>query len=306
VKVNLNHLGEAILGEEEAHRRLQIYLDDLARPEVECISIKISTITSQINLLAWDYTLDRLAERLRQLYRTAMNYQYSLDEKNHDKFVNLDMEEYRDLHLTVELFCKVLNESEFFHYSGGIVLQSYLPDAYSIQQELTQWAMQRVNLGGASIKIRVVKGANLAMEQVEASLHGWPQAPYTQKEHVDANFKRMVIFGCEPKHAQAVRLGVASHNLFDIAYALLTIHEKGVGEFVHFEMLEGMAPHIRRVVQILSKEMLLYCPVAQEEEFQNAVAYLVRRLDENTAPQNFLRHLFKAWHFNMATTSRSF
>jgi len=166
VRVNLNHLGEAILGEEEACTRLKIYLDDLAKPEVEYISVKISTIYSQINLLAWDETLKALAERLRELYRAAAKNLYVRpDGKKVQKFVNLDMEEYRDLHITEALFRKVLDEPEFQHHAAGIVLQSYLPDSYRFQKELTEWAMKRVIKGGAPIKIRIVKGANLAMEE---------------------------------------------------------------------------------------------------------------------------------------------
>jgi RHH-type proline utilization regulon transcriptional repressor/proline dehydrogenase/delta 1-pyrroline-5-carboxylate dehydrogenase len=288
VRLNLNHLGEAILSENEAKHRLEIYLKDLENPNIDYMSVKISTIFSQINLLAFDETVESIAKRLRQLYRTAI--QYSTNEKQ--KFINLDMEEYRDLFLTVAVFKKVLSEPEFFHHSAGIVLQAYLPDSYSFQLDLTSWAKQRVKDGGAPIKIRIVKGANLAMEQFEASLKGWAQAPYTTKHDVDANFKRMVDFGCILENARCARLGIASHNLFDIAYAMLVRAENRVESYTGFEMLEGMADHIRRVVQKLTHDMLLYCPVATKEEFQHAIAYLVRRLDENTGSENFLRHAF--------------
>lgn len=302
IRMNLNHLGEAILGETEAEHRLQVYLEDLENPEIEYVSIKISTIYSQINLLAWDATLEVLAERLRKLYRAARrNTHVRADGKKVEKFVNLDMEEYRDLHLTVALFKKVLDEEEFKDFEAGIVLQAYLPDSYEIQKSLTTWAIERCRQGGAPIKIRIVKGANLAMEAFEASVRGWPQAPYRNKVDVDANYKRMVLFGMEKKHAQAVHLGIGSHNLFDIAFAMLLRARHGVQDEVCFEMLEGMAGHLSRVVQALSGGMLLYCPAAKRHEFQNAVAYLIRRLDENTAKDNFLRHSFhlqegsKAW-----------
>ncbi len=293
VRTNLNHLGEAILGEEEAESRLQIYLEDLAKPEVDYISVKISTLYSQIHLPAWESSLDSLASRLRLLYRAAIAHpRLSFNGKKEPKFVNLDMEESHDVELTVALFQKILDEAEFLNYSAGIVLQSYLPPSFSFQKQLTEWAMQRVAQGGAPIKIRLVKGANLAMEKVDASLHGWPQVPYLSKEEVDAQYKHMLLYGCQKEHAHAVHLGVATHNLFDAAYALLLRAENGVEEEVSFEMLEGMAEPLRRVVQKVAGGMLLYCPVAKKKEFQNAVAYLVRRLDENTAPENFLRHLF--------------
>ncbi|NGX39143.1 MAG: 1-pyrroline-5-carboxylate dehydrogenase [Chlamydiae bacterium] len=293
VRLNLNHLGEAILGEGEALHRLDIYLRDLEQEDVEYVSIKISTIYSQINLLDWDHCLEILADRLRQLYRKARDHKFKrADGSEVVKFVNLDMEEYRDLHITKELFKKVLDEEEFKNYSAGIVLQAYIPDSYPIMQELTEWALKREERGGAPIKIRIVKGANLTMEILEASLQHWPQTPYKTKVEVDANYKRILLYGCKPQHAKAVHLGVASHNLFDISFALIVRAENGVEEEVTFEMLEGMADHMRRVVQRLSGDMLLYCPVATKEDFQSAIAYLIRRLDENTGAENFLRHSF--------------
>ncbi len=294
VKHNLNHLGEAILSEQEALKRLEMYIHDLEDPEINYVSIKISTIFSQINLLAWEYSIEKTSEKLRRLYRAAIDHPFVLDDgSKKNKFVNLDMEEYRDLHLTVEVFKKVLDEPEFFHLSAGIVLQAYIPDSFDIQKDITEWAIHRIKNGGAPVKIRIVKGANLAMEQVEASIRTWPQAPYTSKMESDANYKRMVTYGCIPEHARAVHLGIASHNIFDIAYALLLQSENQVEGYTEFEMLEGMADHIRRVVQEITGSILLYCPVAKKEDFKHAIAYLIRRLDENTGSENFLRHVFK-------------
>jgi RHH-type proline utilization regulon transcriptional repressor/proline dehydrogenase/delta 1-pyrroline-5-carboxylate dehydrogenase len=130
------------------------------------------------------------------------------------------------------------------------------------------------------------------MERIEAAVHGWPQAPYEAKAEVDANYKRMLEYGCRPEHAEAVHLGVASHNLFDIAYGLVLREAHRVEPWVEFEMLEGMANHQARAVQARAGGLLLYAPVVRAEDFHSAIAYLVRRLDENTAPENFLRHVF--------------
>ncbi|QVL57867.1 MAG: bifunctional proline dehydrogenase/L-glutamate gamma-semialdehyde dehydrogenase [Simkaniaceae bacterium] len=312
IRLNLNHLGEAILGEEEAIRRLNIYLEDLKNPLIDYVSIKISTVYSQINLLSYEKTLNDIAERLRTLYRAAIeNTLTRKDGRKNQKFVNLDMEEYKDLHLTKDLFMKVLSEPEFKDLSAGIVLQAYLPDSHAIQKELTEWAMERVKNGGAPIKIRIVKGANMAMEQHEASLKGWPQAPYTSKVRTDANYKRMVLYACEPYHARAVHIGIASHNIFDIAFAMILRLENRVEHEITFEMLEGMADHMRRVVQDLTGDILLYCAVATREDFQSAIAYLIRRLDENTGAENFLAHSFglkegtKEWDVQSALFSKS-
>lgn len=281
--VILNQLGEAILGEDEAARRLEAILRHLAHPGVQSVSVKISAIFSQINLLDWDGTVAAVSERLRRLYRAALAG---------GKFVNLDMEEYRDLQLTVELFERVLGEPEFHRLRAGIVLQAYLPDCRAAQEQLTQWAQTRVAAGGAPIKVRLVKGANLAMERVDAELHGWVPAPYGTKAETDANFCRMLDYACHPDRARAVNLGVGSHNLFDVALALALREERQVQPWVELEMLEGMANHQARAAQAAAGGLLLYAPVVEREDFTSAMAYLIRRLDENTAPENFLRDLF--------------
>jgi RHH-type transcriptional regulator, proline utilization regulon repressor / proline dehydrogenase / delta 1-pyrroline-5-carboxylate dehydrogenase len=293
IRLNLNQLGEAILGEAEAARRLEAYLGLLARDDVEYISVKISSVASQIDLVAFRATVASVSERLRTLYRAAASHRYRHpDGRITPKFINLDMEEYRDLDLTVTAFREVLDEPEFLPMSAGVVLQAYLPDSHRVQRALTDWATERRARGGAPIKVRIVKGANLAMERIEAAQHGWPQAPYETKIEVDANYKRMVEYGCRPEHAEAVHLGIASHNLFDIAYGLLLRERHHVEQWVEFEMLEGMANHQARAVQARAGGLLIYAPVVRAEDFHSAIAYLVRRLDENTAPENFLRHVF--------------
>lgn len=291
VRMNLNRLGEAVLGEEESLSRLNRNLADLKDPTIEYISVKISTIYSQIEPLAFDYTLEVLEERLAKLYQTAMaNPFHRKNGQRVPKFVNLDMEEYHDLELTVAAFQKTLEREEFKESSAGIVLQAYLPDSYEIQKHLTEWAIERVKNGGAPIKIRIVKGANLEMEQVDAAIHNWPLTTYDNKQEVDSNYKRMVLYGMEPEHIKAVHLGIASHNLFELAFAYLVAKQNDVTDYFTFEMLEGMADHVRRAISEVTGEVLLYAPVAAKKDFINAIAYLIRRLDENTAPENFLRY----------------
>src|SRR5947207_7447942 len=293
IRLNLNLHGEAILGEGEAARRLEAYLALLAREDVEYISVKVSSVFSQINLVAFRHTVERVKARLRVLYQHALRHHYRHPDGHlTPKFINLDMEEYRDLDLTVTAFREVLDEGEFAQLRAGIVLQAYLPDSHRVQRALTEWALARHARGGAPIKLRIVKGANLAMERIEAATHGWRQAPYETKAEVDANYKRMLEYGCRPEHAAAVHLGVASHNLFDIAYGLVLREAQHVEPWGEFEMLEGRANHQARAVQARAGGLLLYAPVVRAEDFPSPIAYLVRRLDENTAPENFLRHVF--------------
>lgn len=287
IRINLNQLGEAVLGETEAQRRLDAYLARLQDPEIRYVSVKLSSVAAHISLTGYEATLIDLKERLRMLYRAAKNA-----EDGKQKFVNLDMEEYRDLYLTVDVFRSVLDEPEFANLSAGIVLQAYLPDSHEVQKSLTEWAKQRVARGGADIKIRLVKGANLAMEKVEASLHGWPQAPYATKTETDANYKRMVEYAFRPENIEAVRIGLASHNLFDIAFALRLAEHREVSQRVEFEMLEGMANAQAREMRDRTGDLLVYAPVCYDADFDSAVAYLVRRFDENTQPGSFLGSLF--------------
>lgn len=304
VRMNINRLGEAILGEAEARHRLATYIDDLKNPDIEYISVKISTICSQIQSLAFEHTVTRLTRRLSRLYATAKDHLYvHSDGSSVPKFVNLDMEEYRDLEITAAAFTGTLDQDEFKTYSAGIVLQAYLPDSFALQKKLTAWARVRVEKGGSPIKIRIVKGANMEMEQQEAALHNWPAAPFDNKLEVDANYKRMIDFGMAPENARAVHLGIASHNLFELAYADQLARHYHVTDCFSFEMLKGMADHVRRSIQEISGDVVVYAPVATRKQFINAIGYLVRRLDENTAQENFLRHSFdlkthsNSWEF---------
>ena len=293
LRMNVNFLGEALLGEQAATARLQNYRAALRNPKIECLSVKISTIYSQISSLAREDTIAQLRDRLEQLYREAAQSRFHrADGSEVPKFVYLDMEEYRDMDMTAAAFMRTLDLEGLEGVSAGIALQAYLPDAWAVQKTLNDWARRRVSGGGAPITIRLVKGANLEMERVEASLHGWPQAPYKNKAEVDANYKRMVQEAMRPENLAAVRVGVASHNLFDVAYALVLAADAGATDEVQFEMLEGMANHQRRALVEMTSNLLLYAPAAKREDFVNAIGYLIRRLDENTGPDNFLAHAF--------------
>jgi RHH-type proline utilization regulon transcriptional repressor/proline dehydrogenase/delta 1-pyrroline-5-carboxylate dehydrogenase len=156
VRLNVNLLGEAVLGEREAARRLAGTRELLARDDVDYVSVKVSSVASHLNLWGFDETVARVVERLTPLYLQAAR-------ATGTKFINLDMEEYRDLHLTIAVFVRLLEQPELQRLEAGIVLQAYLPDSVVALDRLTEWARRRVAAGGAGIKVRVVKGANLAM-----------------------------------------------------------------------------------------------------------------------------------------------
>ena len=278
---NVNVLGEAILSDAEADQRMRMILERIGRSDVDYVSLKISAIVANLDVLAFDHSVDRICERLRTIYRAAA-------EASPRVFVNLDMEEFRDLSMTIASMTRVLDEPEFLGLDAGIVLQAYLPDSHEACAHLCEWALARHRRGGGRLKIRVVKGANLAMERVEAELHGWEQAPYGTKAEVDASFKRLVESVLDGRWAEAVRLGFASQNLFDLAWAL----ELPDRDRIDVEMLEGMAPAQARAVRAEAGRVLLYSPVVRHDDLAASIAYLTRRLDENTSPDNFLRSLF--------------
>ena len=284
-RLNMNLLGEAVLGEGEAADRAARTTALLERPDVDYVSIKVSALVSQISTWDTNATVERVLGRLRPLYRAAM--------KEHPHaFVNLDMEEYRDLDLTVEVFTALLAEPEFHELEAGIVLQAYLPDSVAALDRLIGFAAQRVSTGGAGIKVRLVKGANLSIERVDAELHGWARAPYDTKAEVDANYLRLVDRSLRSDLDGVLRVGVASHNLYDVALAHLLAEHRGVSAALDVEMLQGMSPAQARAVKSVVGTVLLYTPVVAPKDFDVAVAYLVRRLEENAQPQNFLYALF--------------
>lgn len=285
VALNINILGEAVLGEAEAGRRFDRTLALIADPAVTYVSVKASSIASQIDLWSFDDSLRRVKQRLRILCTEA-------SVTTPPTFVNVDMEEYKDLHLTLQAFMEVLDEPDLATVDAGIVLQAYLPDSFEALQRLTNWAIIRHERHSSVIKVRLVKGANLAMERVDAAMHGWEQAPYASKAEVDANYKRCIDWAFTPTHAAAVRIGVASHNLFDVAWAKLLADSRGVIDGVDFEMLQGMASAHARAVQDTTDDLLLYTPIVAPADFDVAIGYLIRRLDENASGDNFLRHLF--------------
>ncbi|TWS18016.1 aldehyde dehydrogenase family protein [Tsukamurella asaccharolytica] len=283
VQLNLNLLGEAVLGQGEADNRLARTHELLANPSVDYVSIKVSSVVAQ--LVPWDLegNRDRIVERLRPLYRTA---------RDGGKFVNLDMEEYKDLDLTLDVFTTLLDEPEFHSLTAGIVLQAYLPDAMGALDRLTGFARRRVAAGGAPIKVRLVKGANLAMERVDAEVHDWPLATYGSKADVDANYLRMVDTALRPENADALRIGVASQNLFSVAYAVELAEQRDVQRQLDIEMLQGMAPMEAAAVRADVGSLILYTPVVHSGDFDVAVSYLVRRLEENASSDNFLYSMF--------------
>ncbi|MDP9984215.1 RHH-type proline utilization regulon transcriptional repressor/proline dehydrogenase/delta 1-pyrroline-5-carboxylate dehydrogenase [Pseudarthrobacter oxydans] len=294
IKLNVNLLGEAVLGEHEASRRLEGTHKLLARPDVDYVSIKVSSTVAPHSAWAFDEAVEHVVEKLTPLFTRAASFAAGGGKA---KFINLDMEEYKDLDMTIAVFTRILDKPEFKDLEAGIVLQAYLPDALAAMIRLQDWASARRAAGGAAVKVRVVKGANLPMEQVEASLHDWPLATWGTKQDSDTNYKRVINYALHPDRIRNIRIGVAGHNLFDIAFAWLLAKQRGIADTaqqsIEFEMLLGMAQGQAEAVRQDVGSLLLYTPVVHPAEFDVAIAYLIRRLEEGASQDNFMSAVFE-------------
>ena len=290
IKLNVNLLGEAVLGEHEASRRLEGTHTLLARPDVDYVSIKVSSTVAPHSAWAFDEAVEHVVEKLTPLFARAASF---AGPGTKAKFINLDMEEYKDLDMTIAVFTRILDKPEFKDLEAGIVLQAYLPDALSAMIRLQGWAAGRRAAGGAAIKVRVVKGANLPMEQVESSLHDWPLATWGSKQDSDTSYKSVINYSLHPDRIHNIRIGVAGHNLFDIAFAWLLAKQRGVEAGIEFEMLLGMAQGQAEAVKKDVGSLLLYTPVVHPAEFDVAIAYLIRRLEEGASQDNFMSAVFE-------------
>ncbi|MGO4383241.1 bifunctional proline dehydrogenase/L-glutamate gamma-semialdehyde dehydrogenase [Specibacter sp. RAF43] len=289
VDLNINLLGEAVLGEHEAARRLEGTLRLLARNDVDYVSIKESSTVAPHSPWAFEDAVNHVVEKLTPLYTLANSFPKP-------KFINLDMEEYKDLGMTIAVFKRILDKPEFKTLEAGIVLQAYLPDTLAAMIELQEWAAARRAAGGAAVKVRIVKGANLPMEQVQASVYGWPLATWGTKADSDTNYKRIVNYALTAEHINNVHIGVAGHNLFDVAHAWLLAKDRGIATDtgqLEFEMLLGMATGQAEAVRRDVGSLLLYTPVVHPGEFDVAIAYLIRRLEEGASQDNFMSAVFE-------------
>ncbi|EHA4761631.1 aldehyde dehydrogenase family protein [Campylobacter coli] len=285
ITLNVNLIGEEVLGEAESKYRIQKYEEALKSSYITYISIKITTIFSQINIIDFEYSKDEVVKRLDHLYALALE-----EEKKQgvSKFINLDMEEFRDLELTVAAFMESVSK---FDIKAGIVLQAYIPDSYEYLKKLFAFSKERVLKGMKPIKIRFVKGANMESEETIASQRGWELPTFYKKIDTDSNYNKMLDFVLEGDNYKYINVGIASHNIFEIAYAYTRISEAGALDSFTFEMLEGMSLQCSYELSKMH-DLILYAPVCDEAHFNNAIAYLVRRLDENTSEDNFMRYFF--------------
>ncbi|MCC7078071.1 MAG: bifunctional proline dehydrogenase/L-glutamate gamma-semialdehyde dehydrogenase [Acidimicrobiia bacterium] len=295
VTANVNVVGEAILGREDAALRLDRYLAAVGDPLVPAVAVKLSSLVPGMTPLSQAETVGAAVPAICRML-----------ERDPDVRVTLDMEAYADLEPTLTVYERILADPRYTTGRLGVALQAYLPDSLAALGELVALGRRRVQAGGLPARVRLVKGANLRAEELAARLAGWPPAPFPSKAETDANMKRLVAHALVAAMEGSLEVGVGSHNVFDIAFALTLASHHGVMGSLTVEVLQGMAePLLRALAEHLggwsgpgasrsraAPPVVVYVPVAEPDELLAAVAYLVRRLDENTSPENFLRHAF--------------
>jgi RHH-type proline utilization regulon transcriptional repressor/proline dehydrogenase/delta 1-pyrroline-5-carboxylate dehydrogenase len=293
----LDLLGEAVISDEEAEAYRQQYHDLLRglsatvnawpeQPLIDCdehgpmprvnLSIKLSALVSQFRPIDPQGTLQEVAAGLRPLLRAA---------RECHAYLHVDMEQYAYKDLTLEIFKQVLAEDEFRDFADvGIVVQAYLPDADRDLAQLCEWAKRR----GSPITVRLVKGAYWDYETVVSEAHGWPIPVYQQKWQSDESYERNTRFLLE--NHRWLRPAFGSHNLRSLSYALACAKSLGVpGGAYEVQMLYGMAGEMAQVFGELGHRVRIYTPFGQ---LIPGMAYLVRRLLENTSNDSFLRHSY--------------
>ncbi|MBC6415253.1 MAG: bifunctional proline dehydrogenase/L-glutamate gamma-semialdehyde dehydrogenase [Bdellovibrionales bacterium] len=234
------------------------------------ISVKISALFSQIKVSAWEYSKIQIKNRLRLLFRKAVQ-DFS--------FINLDMEYYHYKDLYLEIFKELLMEEEFKNYPHfGIVVQAYLKDSLKDLQELIHFCKMRKQ----KITIRLVKGAYWDSEYLLARRENWLIPVFTQKVETDINFEKALVLLF--KECEHVKIAVGSHNIRSIAYAL-TLYEKYPQAQIEFQLLYGMAEGLTASLSQRGFLTRLYCTVG---ELIPGMSYLVRRLLENSSNQSFI------------------
>jgi RHH-type proline utilization regulon transcriptional repressor/proline dehydrogenase/delta 1-pyrroline-5-carboxylate dehydrogenase len=240
------------------------------------LSLKLSSLTTHFDPIHAEATIAGVARRLRPILCTARDL---------GAYVHVDMEQYASRSLSYNLFCRVLEEPEFRDWPDvGIVVQAYQPEAETELKMLRDWVESR----GTPITIRLVKGAYWDYEVLSARRLGWPEPVYVQKWQSDSMFERCTRFMME--HHQLLRPAFGSHNIRSLAHAIATAEVLGIPP-AGFELqtLFGMGDVIQGALVARGHRVRVYTPYGA---MLPGMAYLVRRLLENTSNESFLKASF--------------
>jgi RHH-type proline utilization regulon transcriptional repressor/proline dehydrogenase/delta 1-pyrroline-5-carboxylate dehydrogenase len=290
-------LGEAVISESEADAYQKSCLDLIrgladplaSEPERSTIdrghdgpvprvnlSLKLTSLTPHFDSLHAEATAAAVLDRLRPILREAMRL---------GAYVHVDMEQYAHKDLTIDIFKEILSEPEFRDWpDAGVVAQAYLHETLDDLKRLGEWAKMR----GTPVTIRLVKGAYWDYEVIHAREAGWPIPVYTEKWQSDANYERCSRFLMD--HWRVLRPALASHNVRSLAAGIGYAEATGVpSDAYELQVLHGMGEPIARALASLGHRVRVYTPYGA---ILPGMAYLVRRLLENTSNESFLKASF--------------
>jgi RHH-type proline utilization regulon transcriptional repressor/proline dehydrogenase/delta 1-pyrroline-5-carboxylate dehydrogenase len=291
-------LGEATVTSAEADRyadRCARALDELAtvyeglpdRPHLEHdsagplpranLSVKVSALTPLLRPDAPELGKRDAAPRLRELLRRA---------RRRDAHLHIDMESFDSREAVTDLVLEVLSEEEFRDGpSAGLVLQAYLRDSPALCDRILAWAAEANR--ASPVTVRLVKGAYWDHEIVEARQHGWDAPVFEVKADSDRNFEDLTVRLLEARAAGiAVRPAIASHNLRSVAHAIAQNRRLGAPDVdLELQVLRGLGDDLQHALAAMGLRVRTYCPVG---DLVAGMAYLVRRLLENTSNESFL------------------
>ncbi len=290
----LDLLGEAVISEQEALAYQQKYLTllrDLASlhlpnnpqtddapfdsvPKVN-VSIKLSSLYSRFDPMAADATCEIVKDRLRPILSLA---------REQGAFINFDMEQHDFCALTQRVFQEILCEDAYRDWPDvGVVAQAYLTRTEEDLRHLADWARRR----GTPVTVRLVKGAYWDYETIVAAQRGHPVPVFQRKAETDVSFERCTTLLLE--NWRVLRAAIATHNVRSAAHAQAAAERQGLApRTVEYQVLFGMGEPIGRALASLGERVRVYVPLG---ELLPGMAYLVRRLLENSSNDSFVKHL---------------
>lgn len=299
IAFSVDLLGETCVSDAEADGYAQKYLDLInnlpasvagwkSQPRLESdhlgsiprvnVSVKISALSARCDAIDIEGSIRDLMKRLVPILETA---------KAKGVFVNFDMEHHALKDFTLELFMRCVEAVDF---QAGLAMQAYLKSGPDDARKICDWARSKNKL----VTVRLVKGAYWDAETIKGEMHGWPIPVWGQKWQTDACYEKMVdiLLDACPKATSStkpsgVKLSLGSHNVRSIASALASLEERGLPrEAIELQMLHGMADQLKFAAAEMNLRIREYVPVG---DMIPGMAYLVRRLLENTSNESWLK-----------------
>ena len=287
-------LGEAVITETEAQLYLDRYLELMTQlsqaanswssipqideaegeklPRVQ-VSVKLTAFYSQFDPLDVKGSQERVSDHVRTLLRHAQKLGVA---------VHFDMEQYTYKDLTIDILKELLMEEEFRNRNDiGVTIQAYLRDSEKDLQGIIEWAKIR----GRPVTVRLVKGAYWDQETIKALQHDWPQPVFNDKPETDANFEKLTYMMLE--NHEYIYSAIGSHNVRSQARAIAIAETLKVPRrCFEMQVLYGMGDKIATILAEKGYRVRVYCPYG---DLLPGMAYLIRRLLENTANSSFLK-----------------